>query len=685
MLYLWLLPLRLPLLLAQNVEQSRNVVTLANGITAFNKKNYLIASEILNQYLNEKDNRNFWARYYLGLSLYHLGFVEEAILQWQNIITLGLGEEFASKKGVREKINQLYDVNLKKMLFYPRSFVKKSDTRFSNEFNFLKIPLGLYLNDGKLYFVEFKNGNFSQINLNDQKIASVNVGQSYFNALRNPWDLLIDGKFFIVSDFGNDKLFVFNQKNDSVSTIGKRGYKDGELLGPKGLALDNQKNIYVSESGNSRIQVFNKQGEHLFKFGKLGKRKGEFKKPSGVIYDDKDDSLYVLDSGNQRVQKFNQKGEYLAEWGKGFLKNPNDFILNGDKMFILDERQIYYQDLVSGENFPLLKNDPSINDLFLSMAYDPKEHLFYVSTVKNNKIEIFNSISDSYQNLQISFDTIILDKFPQVFLGVKVNNFYNHPINFLKKGNFMVYENGVKLFHEKQETIKEKRLILLVEKSSSERGHLRKTRKFLDGFFSLVRENDLVQVVTFGNQNRDGFLEKTRFNSLPSFSAKKVLERENWSNLKINQALNKSISNLLNHLGKKAIVILAYQKYGISAFGSGSVFKELSHYAKNNNIPIYVFYLGDTLATKGLTTNNFLYNLTETSEGEFYVYNDSRKVRHFYQHLDENGNNVYYLQYLTARNPPREGKLRRVKVEVEYLDQKGVEDLIVYPIPSNPR
>ena len=679
------MPLLLPLLLAQNVEQNRNVITLANGINAFNKKNYLIASEILNQYLNTKDNRNFWGRYYLGLSLYNLGFVEEALLQWENIIKLGLGGGLAPEEGVREKINQLYDVNLKKVLFYPRSFVKKLDTRFSSGFNSLKIPLGLHLNGGKLYFVEFKNGNFSQIDLNNQKIASVNAGQSYFNALRNPWDLLIDGKSFIVSDFGNDKLFVFNQESGSVLRIGERGYKDGELLGPKGLAIDSQKNIYVSESGNSRIQAFNKEGEYLFKFGELGEGKGEFKKPSGVIYDDRDNSLYVLDSGNRRVQKFNQKGEYLAEWGRSFLKNPNDFILNGDKMFILDERQIYYQDLVTGENFPLLKNDPSINDLFLSMAYDPKDHLFYVSTIKNSKIEIFNPISDSYQNLQISFDALVLDEFPQVLVGVKVNNFYNQPIDFLKRDNFMVYENGVRVPHKKQAPIKGKQLILLVEKSSLEREYLRKTRKFLDGFFSLARGNALVQVITFGNQNRDGFLEKTEFNSLPSFSTEKVLEREAWGNLRINRALNKSINNLLNHLGKKAIVILAYQKYGISAFGSGSVFKELSHYAKNNNIPIYVFYLGDTLATKGLTTNNFLYNLTETSKGEFYVYNDSRKVRRFYQHLDENGNNLYYLQYLTASNPLREGKLRRVKVSVEYLDQKGVEDLIVYPIPSNPR
>ena len=657
------------------MERNRNIVSLANGISAFNGKNYLLAGEILNQYLNEENNRSFWARYYSGLALYQQGFVEEALVQWQNIITLGIapGEE------VRNRINQLYDSNLKRKIFTPRSFVKKLDANFLAKFNSLQVPLGLSLKDGELYFLEFKSGGFSQINLSEQTLAPVGI-KSYFTSLRNPWDLVIDERAFIVSDFGNDKLIFFNRGNGDVIRVGERGNKDGEFLGPKGVALDEQKNVYVSESGNSRVQVFNERGEYLFKFGRSGDQAGEFDNPSGVIYDGRDRSIYVLDSGNDRIQKFNQRGEYLTEWGKDYLSNPSDFLLDGSRMFVLDEKQIYYQDLVNGESFPLLKNQLGTDDFFLSMAYDANQHIFYVSNLKNNKIEMFNPVSDRYQNLQVFFNSIALDDFPQVTLGVKVNNFYNEPIDFLEGNNFRVYENGVRVPHRKRNTPKEKRIVFLAEKSLWADRNTAKTRKFLDDFFSLG-EDALIKVITFGNDNENGYLEKTAFNSLKLFITEKIIAEEKWGDLKIGRALNRAVTSLLSHSGKKAIVVLAYQKYPIRSFGGVGAFKKLAYYAKNNNIPIYAFYLGSPIAQSDISSNNFLANLTQDSLGELYLYDDSRKTARFYRHLNENGNNVYYLRYSTITNPIGEGRLRRVRVDVSYLGQKGMEDFIVYPIP----
>ncbi|MEC9280731.1 MAG: 6-bladed beta-propeller, partial [Chloroflexota bacterium] len=81
------------------------------------------------------------------------------------------------------------------------------------------------------------------------------------------------------------------------------GSGDGEFIRPQGLAIDSECNVYVSEYGNDRIQVFDPQGRFLRKWGSEGNGDGEFSQPQGLAIDSEGD-VYVSDQGNHRILVF---------------------------------------------------------------------------------------------------------------------------------------------------------------------------------------------------------------------------------------------------------------------------------------------------------------------------------------------------------------------------------------------
>jgi hypothetical protein len=84
---------------------------------------------------------------------------------------------------------------------------------------------------------------------------------------KNPWDIIIGKDNFIyISDFGNHRIQVFDDKGNYKRSIGRRGQGPGDLLNPTRLAMDIHGNIIVAELGNSRIQVLAPDGKYITDF-----------------------------------------------------------------------------------------------------------------------------------------------------------------------------------------------------------------------------------------------------------------------------------------------------------------------------------------------------------------------------------------------------------------------------------
>ena len=115
--------------------------------------------------------------------------------------------------------------------------------------------------------------------------------------------------------YGKDRTFRTGTTTPEYkSSFGTSGSGNGQFNRPRGIAVDQEGNVWVVDEMNHRVQKFNSKGEYVGKFGSFGTGNGQFNEPSDVAITAVGD-LWVTDSGNDRVQKFNAQGQYLGQFG----------------------------------------------------------------------------------------------------------------------------------------------------------------------------------------------------------------------------------------------------------------------------------------------------------------------------------------------------------------------------------
>ncbi len=111
-----------------------------------------------------------------------------------------------------------------------------------------------------------------------------------------------------VTDTMNSRIQILGDEGATVKAqFGSRGVAVGNLVRPKGLAVDREGHIYVVESYHDHLLVFNRAGELLLAIGGGGSDPGRFDLPSGV-WTDSDDRVFVADMLNARVAIFRYLG-----------------------------------------------------------------------------------------------------------------------------------------------------------------------------------------------------------------------------------------------------------------------------------------------------------------------------------------------------------------------------------------
>ncbi|MBF0438882.1 MAG: SMP-30/gluconolactonase/LRE family protein [Magnetococcales bacterium] len=106
-----------------------------------------------------------------------------------------------------------------------------------------------------------------------------------------------------VADTLNARIQVFDSGGEFLFTFGQRGVRVGNLVRPKGVAVDGLGNIYVVESLHDYLLVYDSKGEFLMPIGGTGKEIGQFYLPSGV-WTDANNRVFVADMFNGRVMIF---------------------------------------------------------------------------------------------------------------------------------------------------------------------------------------------------------------------------------------------------------------------------------------------------------------------------------------------------------------------------------------------
>jgi len=107
-----------------------------------------------------------------------------------------------------------------------------------------------------------------------------------------------------VTDTMNHRVQVLDAATGApLRSIGTRGLYVGNLVRPKGVAVDSEGNVYVIESYYDHLLVFDRTGRFLMGFGGVGQGSGKFYLPAGVWVDDRN-RVFVADMFNGRVMVF---------------------------------------------------------------------------------------------------------------------------------------------------------------------------------------------------------------------------------------------------------------------------------------------------------------------------------------------------------------------------------------------
>ncbi len=190
-----------------------------------------------------------------------------------------------------------------------------------------------------------------------------------------PWGVAVntENQELIVTEYDQSRVFIFNLKGEKLRSFGERGSGLNQLNHPRGVALDDEKNIFVVDSGNhcvkkftrngrllsstsgsresgpklqltdpkglafnptnckvyvtdvTRVQVLNSDLSFSSSFGSKGTGKEQFVSAFGVAFDTLG-TVYVSDNSNNNIQIFTSEGQFLRVLQNESAPSPRGFV-----------------------------------------------------------------------------------------------------------------------------------------------------------------------------------------------------------------------------------------------------------------------------------------------------------------------------------------------------------------------
>ena len=205
---------------------------------------------------------------------------------------------------------------------------------------------------------------------------------------------------------GGGQVLILSLQGDKINSFGQKGDNDGEFDMPRGVAVDDDDNIYVVDKMNSRIQKFTPNGEHLASIGKEGHGALEFDWPKAISIHPQTKNVYVTEANNHRVQilkpdltflrkigavdkegkprKGTGVGEFNIPLGVAFDKAGRVYITDA----VNDRIQVFTED----DKFIAEFGDKGKGDgqlRFPSVVCIDKNDILYVTEVDNHRVSVF--------------------------------------------------------------------------------------------------------------------------------------------------------------------------------------------------------------------------------------------------------------------------------------------------------
>jgi uncharacterized protein (TIGR03663 family) len=179
-------------------------------------------------------------------------------------------------------------------------------------------PVGLALDgDGNPYVADSGNHRVQKFSARGWPAGVVGGLGTDPGRFNQPADLAVDVDGFVyVVDTWNHRVQKLAPNLSPVLSWGKPTVDllypgPDEFWGPRGIAVDDEGNIWITDTGTHRVRRFAPDGTPLGAFGRRGKEPGQFIEPVGIDIGP-DGAVYVADAGNARIQKFDKEFKLLA-------------------------------------------------------------------------------------------------------------------------------------------------------------------------------------------------------------------------------------------------------------------------------------------------------------------------------------------------------------------------------------
>jgi sugar lactone lactonase YvrE/tetratricopeptide (TPR) repeat protein len=149
-----------------------------------------------------------------------------------------------------------------------------------------------------------------------------------------------------VSDTSENRIQHFSTSGQWQGNVGESSgffdsrQKEGRVIHPAGVAINEDGTVYVADTGNRRIDAFSPDGVFVFSIGpKVGPY--TLQEPVAVAWD-KTGFLFFVDKSLKKVFKVEPSGAFLAAWGEegsgpGNFKAPAAIAFDGQNyLYVLD-------------------------------------------------------------------------------------------------------------------------------------------------------------------------------------------------------------------------------------------------------------------------------------------------------------------------------------------------------------
>ncbi|MCL5991338.1 MAG: 6-bladed beta-propeller, partial [Bacteroidetes bacterium] len=130
-------------------------------------------------------------------------------------------------------------------------------TSFGN--GVIEKPTDVFAYKDKIYVADIKGGKIHVFSKDDYSLIKSfpDADTSEAEYLHQPTNIYIKDDYLYVTDFGEFNIKVYDIDGKYIKSISSYGNGIGQLVRPKGIALDKDNNLYVVDAAFENVQIFN--------------------------------------------------------------------------------------------------------------------------------------------------------------------------------------------------------------------------------------------------------------------------------------------------------------------------------------------------------------------------------------------------------------------------------------------